>query len=67
VRLLQRDAQWVYEWGEQWTLSTDKRKVEVPGTPVLIIGEFGHGKTGPWTSLDVLSSTIELPLPVSLR
>lgn len=67
VRLLQRDAQWVYGWGEQWTLSTDKRKVEVPGTPVLIIGEFGHGTTGPWTSLDVLSSTIELPLPVSLR
>ena len=61
VRLLQRDAQWVYGWGEQWKLSADKRKVDVPGTPVLIIGEFGHGKPGPWTSLDALSLPIELP------
>ena len=67
VRLLQRDAQWVYAWGEQWTLSADKRKVDVPGTPVLIIGEFAHGTPGPWTSLDALASTIELPLSVSPR
>lgn len=67
VRLLQRDAQWVYSWGEQWTLSSDKRKVDVPGTPVLIIGEFAHGKPAPWTSLDALASTIELPLSVSPR
>ena len=67
VRLLKRDAQWVYEWGDQWTLSADKRKVDVPGTPVLILGEFGHGKPGPWTSLDVLASRIELPLPLPVR
>ena len=45
----------------------DKRKVEVPGTPVLIIGEFGHGKVGPWTSLDAIASAIELPSSVSPR
>jgi hypothetical protein len=67
VRLLQRDAQWVYAWGEQWTLSPDKRKVEVPGTPVLIIGEFGHGKLGPWTSLEALAVSIELPAPAAPR
>ena len=64
VRLLQRDAQWVYGWGEQWRLSPDKRNVELPGTPVLIVGEFGHGKVGPWTSLDALALPIELPPPV---
>lgn len=61
VRLLKRDAQWLYGWGEQWSLSADKRHVEVPGTPVLIIGEFAHGKPGPWTSLDGLFQSIELP------
>ena len=61
VRLLKRDAQWIYRWGDQWTLSEDKRRVEVPGTPVLILGEFAHGKPGPWTSLEALRTTIELP------
>jgi hypothetical protein len=60
VRLLQRDAQWIYGWGDQWTLSKDGRAVEVPGTPVLIIGEYGHGGPPPWTSLPSLA-TIELP------
>lgn len=61
VRLLKRDAQWLYGWGVQWTLSKDGRTVEMPGTPVLIIGAFGHGETPPWTSLPSLSQTIELP------
>lgn len=64
VRLLSRDAQWLYGWGDQWTLSTDRRSVEVPGTPVLIIGAFGHGQPGPWTAPASLSTTIELPVSV---
>ena len=67
VRLLKRDAQWIYGWGEQWTLSADKRKVDVAGTPVLIIGEFGHGKPGPWTSVGALAAPIELPAIVAPR
>lgn len=47
VRLLKRDAQWLYGWGDQWVLSDDKRSVEQPGTPVLVIGQFAHGKPGP--------------------
>lgn len=61
VRMLQRDAMWLYGWGEQWKLTPDRRGVEVPGTPVLVIGAFGHGKTPPWTSVDMLTSAIELP------
>ena len=64
VRLLQRDAQWIYAWGDQWTLSADRRTVEVPGTPVLIIGAFGHGETPPWTSLASLAAPLELPADV---
>lgn len=61
VRMLQRDAQWLYGWGEQWTLSKDGRVVELPGTPVLVIGAFGHGEAPPWTSLTALASPIALP------
>ncbi len=65
VRLLQRDAQWLYGWGDQWKLSADRRSVDVPGTPVLIIGAFGHGEAGPWTSLPSLAAPIELPASVA--
>lgn len=61
VRLLQRDAQWLYDWGQQWKLSADRRAVDAPGTPVLIIGTFAHGKTPPWTSTDWLSRPLDLP------
>ena len=64
VRLLQRDAQWIYGWGDQWKLSAGGRSVEVPGTPVLIIGAFGHEQTGPWTSVASLVSPIDLPVDV---
>ena len=40
VRLLQRDAQWLYAWGEQWRLSADQREVITPGTPVVILGSL---------------------------
>ena len=65
VRLLQRDAQWIYAWGDQWKLSADRRSVDVPGTPVLVIGAFGHGETPPWTSLTALATRLELPASVA--
>lgn len=61
VRMLQRDAMWLYGWGDQWKLSADRRAVEVPGTPVLVIGAFGHGKTPPWTSVDAAAMQVRLP------
>jgi hypothetical protein len=64
VRLLPRDAQWIYNWGDQWTLLPDKRAVEVPGTPVLVIGAFGHGEVPPWTSLVALAKPVDLPATV---
>lgn len=67
VRLLQRDAQWLYGWGGQWVLSEDKRSVVKAGTPVLVIGQFAHGKPGPWTSPASLAKLIELPATVEQR
>jgi hypothetical protein len=61
VRLLERDAQWLYGWGEQWTLSADRRTIVTPGTPVVVIGEYDFGKPPPWSVVDWWRAPIELP------
>jgi hypothetical protein len=61
VRLLQRDAQWLYGWGEQWQLSADQREVVTPGTPVAILGVYDFRRPAPWLSLDAWSARIVLP------
>jgi len=39
VRLLERDAIWLYQWVDTWHLSSGGQSVESPGTPLLIQGE----------------------------
>jgi lipoprotein-anchoring transpeptidase ErfK/SrfK len=51
VRLLADDAAWIYGWADQWTLSTDRRRVEAYGTPVIIFGKYDYGKQAPWKNL----------------
>jgi lipoprotein-anchoring transpeptidase ErfK/SrfK len=60
VRMLQRDAQWLYGWGEQWTLD-EKRKLTQPGTPVFIIGTYPFGSSMAWLTLENLTTPIALP------
>ena len=50
VRLLTRDAMWIYDWGEQWVLTSDGRSVVTPGTPVVVQGEVDFKNATPWTS-----------------
>ena len=61
VRLLLRDAQWLYGWGQQWTLDETRRNVATPGTPVLIMGTYAFGSPPPWLALDALIAPIVLP------
>jgi L,D-transpeptidase catalytic domain len=61
VRLLLRDAQWLYGWGEQWSLDDDRREVMMTGTPVLILGAYPFGAPAAWLSLDNLSAPLALP------
>jgi lipoprotein-anchoring transpeptidase ErfK/SrfK len=51
LRLLADDAAWIYGWADQWTLSTDQRRVEVYGTPVIVFGKYDYGKQAPWKHL----------------
>jgi hypothetical protein len=61
VRLLLRDAQWLYEWGQQWTLDAD-HKLQAPGTPVWVLDRYPFGSPFAW--LTIPAPLISLP-PIS--
>lgn len=61
VRLLLRDAKWLYGWGDQWKLDETGRIVLVKGTPVLIQGSYAFGNPAPWLSLEALATPLMLP------
>ena len=55
VRLVDADAQWVYEWGDTWTTTSSSTgiasvgaKILEQGTTVLVIGEEPEGKPQPF-------------------
>ncbi|MDP4220664.1 MAG: L,D-transpeptidase [Bacteroidota bacterium] len=60
VRLLADDAQWIYNWAEQWKLSADRKTVATEGTPVIVFGDYAYGKTPPWKKLTSDSSATSL-------
>ena len=62
VRMLGRDAQWLYEWGDSWRLDDRGWNVEDPGTPVLILGQYNHGGPAPWRSAEFVASESRLEL-----
>ena len=65
VRLLARDAAWIFQWGEGWKLDA-KGQIETRGTPVLIVGSYAFGSPAPWQAADYWTRTIALPdvLPI---
>ena len=65
LRLLEKDAKFLYEWANQWVLE-DKENVKVKGTPVVVFGEYNFTSPKPWTQLiqnpkilDITESEIE--------
>lgn len=61
IRLLERDAQWLFEWGETWTLDDRGWTVLDPGMPVLILGCYDFAAPPPWRSLEFLAKGVLLP------
>lgn len=60
VRLSAVDAEWFYNWIDQWTLSDDGQSVVAPGTPVLIFGDYPFGQTAPWKLLPENKDAIKI-------
>lgn len=61
IRLLERDAIWLYNWGEPWQLDASRTRVLRPGTPVFIVGSYDFASDPPWRSPEWQAGTIELP------
>lgn len=60
VRLLERDARWLYGWGESWQLDARRTKVLEHGTPVLIVGHYDFDVSPPWRSPEEVARGITL-------
>ena len=61
IRLLRRDAQWLFGWGDEWRLDARGAAVIQPGTPVLIVGDYDFAASPPWRSPSWLSQPVTLP------
>ncbi len=62
VRLHEDDAQWLYDWADQWKLDKDPRRILRHGTPVVIFGKYGYHRRAPWRRLNVDSTATDVPM-----
>jgi L,D-transpeptidase catalytic domain len=60
VRLLTRDAMWIYKWGQSWTLDA-KGQLAATGTPVVILGSYNFAAPPPFRSPEYLARGVILP------
>lgn len=60
VRLLARDATWIYKWGQSWSLDANGQLLTT-GTPVVILGSYDFAAPPPFRSAEYLSRGITLP------
>lgn len=51
VRLNEKDAEWIYNWAEQWIVTADEESVLAFGTPVIIFGNYDFDSPRPWLQL----------------
>ena len=50
LRLLEKDARYLYNWADQWVLD-DKDSIRANGTPVIVFGNFNFEAPKPWLQL----------------
>lgn len=51
LRLLEKDAKYLYNWADQWTLNKGGNSVKANGTPVIVFGDYKWGGKKPWKNL----------------
>jgi hypothetical protein len=61
VRLLERDARWLYDWGGGWTLDERGWTVLEHGTPLLIVGCYDFDRPPPWRVTFHGAASLTLP------
>lgn len=61
VRMLLRDAEWLFHWGEGWKLEPRSWAVVEHGTPVLVLGYYDFDSPPPWHSRESTQAATDLP------
>ena len=61
IRLLARDARWLFDWGDAWSLDRSGVRILNAGTPVFIVGQYDFDAPPPWRSPTWLSHAVDLP------
>ncbi len=51
LRLLMKDAMWLYSYADTWILSPGGATTQANGTPVIVFGDYPWGKRKPWRKL----------------
>ena len=51
VRMYEKDAQWIYNWADQWIVTADEESILAYGTPVIIFDEYDFESPRPWREL----------------
>jgi len=50
LRLLEKDAEFLYTWADQWVLEDDQN-IKFKGTPVVVFGSYNFKGSKPWLQL----------------
>jgi len=51
VRAYREDAQFIYDWAQQWKLDKSGQKIKKNGTPFMVFGEYDYTNHYPWQKL----------------
>ena len=51
VRAYKEDAQFIYDWAQQWKLDNSGQKIIKNGTPFMVFGEYDYKDPYPWQKL----------------
>lgn len=51
LRLLKKDAQFLFNYADQWILNPGGATTKAKGTPVLVYGDYPWGRRKPWRNL----------------
>ena len=60
VRLDMADAKYIYDWAQQWELTSNGKYIHKNGTPFMVYGEYDYDAPAPWLQLATNSKSNEI-------
>ncbi len=51
IRMYEENANWIFNWAQPWTLTSDQRTILIYGTPVLVFGNYDFNQPSVWKTL----------------